>query len=47
MRERLDYYVTEDLEKIVVRSARLLNVEIDAKGAQRNRPPQPRPRRAS
>ncbi len=33
MRERLDYYVTEDLEKIVVRSARLLNVEIDAKGA--------------
>jgi Holliday junction DNA helicase RuvB len=33
MRERLDYYVTADLEKIVVRSARLLNVEIDAKGA--------------
>jgi len=33
MRERLDYYVAEDLEKIVVRSARLLNVEIDAKGA--------------
>jgi len=33
MRERLDYYVTEDLEKIVVRSARLLNVEIDVKGA--------------
>jgi len=33
MRERLDYYVTEDLEKIVVRSARLLNVDIDAKGA--------------
>src|ERR1039457_6272950 len=33
MRERLDYYVTEDLEKIVVRSARLLNVEIDPAGA--------------
>jgi len=33
MRERLDYYVTEDLEKIVVRSARLLNVEMNAKGA--------------
>jgi Holliday junction DNA helicase RuvB len=33
IRERLDYYVAEDLEKIVVRSARLLNVEIDEKGA--------------
>ena len=33
MRERLDYYVTEDLEKIVVRSARLLNVEIEPSGA--------------
>jgi len=33
MRERLDYYVVEDMEKIVVRSARLLNVEIDARGA--------------
>jgi Holliday junction DNA helicase RuvB len=33
MRERLDYYVTEDLQKIVVRSARLLGVEIDAAGA--------------
>ena len=33
MRERLDYYVAEDLKKIVVRSARLLNVEIDDKGA--------------
>src|SRR5512144_3187871 len=33
MRERLDYYVAEDLTKIVVRSARLLNVEIDDKGA--------------
>jgi Holliday junction DNA helicase RuvB len=33
MRERLDYYVAADLEKIVVRSARLLNVEIDGQGA--------------
>src|SRR5678815_3882091 len=33
MRERLDYYVAEDLLKIVVRSARLLKVEIDDKGA--------------
>ncbi|HMP82801.1 MAG TPA: Holliday junction branch migration DNA helicase RuvB [Verrucomicrobiota bacterium] len=33
MRERLDYYVAEDLQKIVVRSAHLLNVEIDEKGA--------------
>ena len=33
MRERLDYYVAGDLQKIVVRSARLLNVEIDEKGA--------------
>jgi len=33
MRERLDYYVAEDLQKIVVRSARLLNVEIDESGA--------------
>jgi Holliday junction DNA helicase RuvB len=33
MRERLDYYVAEDLHKIVVRSANLLNVEIDTKGA--------------
>ena len=33
MRERLDYYVVEDMEKIVVRSARLLKVEIDAQGA--------------
>src|SRR6186713_3201865 len=33
VRERLDYYVIEDMEKIVVRSARLLNVEIDARGA--------------
>jgi Holliday junction DNA helicase RuvB len=33
MRERLDYYVSEDLQKIVVRSANLLNVEIDPAGA--------------
>ncbi len=33
MRERLDYYVGEDLEKIVVRSARLLKVEIEPAGA--------------
>jgi Holliday junction DNA helicase RuvB len=33
MRERLDYYVAEDLEKIVLRSARLLKVEIDPTGA--------------
>src|SRR5678815_2739906 len=33
VRERLDYYVAEDLTKIVVRSARLLKVEIDDKGA--------------
>ena len=33
VRERLDYYVADDLQKIVVRSARLLNVEIDANGA--------------
>lgn len=33
MRERLDYYVAEDLQKIVVRSANLLNVTIEAKGA--------------
>jgi Holliday junction DNA helicase RuvB len=33
MRERLDYYVSEDLQKIVVRSANLLNVEIEPAGA--------------
>jgi Holliday junction DNA helicase RuvB len=33
MRERLDYYVGEDLQKIVIRSARLLNVEIEETGA--------------
>jgi Holliday junction DNA helicase RuvB len=33
MRERLDYYCAADLDKIVVRSANLLNVEIDPAGA--------------
>ncbi len=33
IRERLDYYQAEQLEKIVLRSARLLNVDIDPKGA--------------
>ncbi len=33
MRERLDYYVGEDLQKIVIRSARLLKVEIEDTGA--------------
>ena len=33
MRERLDYYIGEDLQKIVLRSARLLNVEIEPAGA--------------
>src|SRR5436853_465375 len=33
IRERLDYYHSEQLEKIVVRSARLLNIEIEDRGA--------------
>lgn len=33
MRERLDYYTAEQLRHIVIRSARLLNVDIDADGA--------------
>jgi Holliday junction DNA helicase RuvB len=33
VRERLDYYVAEDLQQIVLRSARLLQVEIDTEGA--------------
>ncbi|HNQ74832.1 MAG TPA: Holliday junction branch migration DNA helicase RuvB [Verrucomicrobiota bacterium] len=33
MRERLDYYVAEDLQKIVIRSAHLLNVPIEPAGA--------------
>src|SRR5437879_3055995 len=32
IRERLDYYQAEQLLKIVIRSARLLNVEMDEKG---------------
>ncbi|HEY9174112.1 MAG TPA: Holliday junction branch migration DNA helicase RuvB [Verrucomicrobiae bacterium] len=34
IRERLDYYCAEDLEKIVVRSARILNLDIEPGGAQ-------------
>ena len=33
IRERLDYYQTEQLEKIVTRSAHLLNIEIEPAGA--------------
>ncbi|MGN6644685.1 MAG: Holliday junction branch migration DNA helicase RuvB [Verrucomicrobiota bacterium] len=33
IRERLDYYQSDQLTSIVVRSARLLNVEIDERGA--------------
>jgi Holliday junction DNA helicase RuvB len=33
MVNRLDYYAPEDLEKIVLRSARILNVSIDPEGA--------------
>lgn len=33
VRERLDYYHAEDLRKIVIRSARLLNIEIEEAGA--------------
>ncbi|MGA2865682.1 MAG: Holliday junction branch migration DNA helicase RuvB [Verrucomicrobiota bacterium] len=33
IRERLDYYQAEQLEQIVVRSARLLNVELESQGA--------------
>jgi holliday junction DNA helicase RuvB len=33
IRERLDYYSADQLEQIVIRSARLLNVEIEDKGA--------------
>src|SRR2546421_11650963 len=33
LRERLDYYHAEQLQQIVVRSARLLNVEMEDKGA--------------
>ena len=34
IRERLDYYQAEQLQQIVLRSARLLNVEIEARGAE-------------
>src|SRR5438128_3532798 len=33
IRERLDYYHADQLQKIVIRSSHLLNVEIDEKGA--------------
>jgi Holliday junction DNA helicase RuvB len=33
MRERLDYYIASDLDKIVMRSANLLGVEIETSGA--------------
>ncbi|HEV2452883.1 MAG TPA: Holliday junction branch migration DNA helicase RuvB [Verrucomicrobiae bacterium] len=33
VRERLDYYTAEHLEKIILRSANLLNVEIETSGA--------------
>ncbi|MBI1176760.1 Holliday junction branch migration DNA helicase RuvB [bacterium] len=33
IRERLDYYQAEQIQKIVVRAARLLNIEIDPQGA--------------
>ena len=33
MTSRLDYYVAEELQKILQRSARLLNIDIDAAGA--------------
>src|SRR5437868_5160415 len=33
IRERLDYYQADELQQIVIRSARLLEVEIDDKGA--------------
>ena len=33
MTSRLDYYVAEELQKILQRSARLLNIDIDAEGA--------------
>jgi Holliday junction DNA helicase RuvB len=34
VRERLDYYHTDDLQKIALRSARLLNVQTDEAGAE-------------
>src|ERR1700720_3316701 len=35
IRERLDYYHSEQLEKIVIRSARLLDIEIEERGARK------------
>jgi Holliday junction DNA helicase RuvB len=32
VRERVDYYTAEELQRIVVRSARLLNIEMEAEG---------------
>ena len=42
MTARLDYYNAEEMQKIIVRSAGLLGVEIDAAGADRNRRPHAR-----
>jgi Holliday junction DNA helicase RuvB len=33
VRERVDYYTAEQLQKIVIRSARLLNIDVDEAGA--------------
>jgi Holliday junction DNA helicase RuvB len=33
MTARLDYYIAEEMQKIIMRSARLLGVEIDPAGA--------------
>jgi Holliday junction DNA helicase RuvB len=30
---RLDYYAAEDLQKVIIRSARIMNVEVEAEGA--------------
>ena len=42
IQHRLEHYCAEDLAKIVLRSSRLLDVEIDQRGARRDREPQPR-----
>src|SRR5260370_393641 len=39
IRERLDYYRAEELHEIVTRSARLLNIEIEARRAREIAPP--------
>src|SRR5436189_3832616 len=41
VRERLDYYQAEQLQQIVARSARLLNVEIETYGAHESAPRSP------